>query len=115
MIYEVYIQTNENGYITAVNSSEFLTDTSGWIKIDEGYGDKYHHAHGNYFPLPIITYGCAYRYKMVDGVSMECTAEEIVAQEEANKSIKQPTAQDDTDAMMIDHEYRLTLLELGIV
>lgn len=24
------------------------------------------------------------------------------------------TAQDDTDAMMIDHEYRLTLLELGI-
>lgn len=27
----------------------------------------------------------------------------------------QPTAQDDTDAMLIDHEYRLALLELGIV
>ena len=26
----------------------------------------------------------------------------------------QPTAQDDTDAMLIDHEYRLTLLELGL-
>ena len=26
----------------------------------------------------------------------------------------QPTAQDDADAMLIDHEYRLTLLELGI-
>lgn len=26
----------------------------------------------------------------------------------------EPTAQDDTDAMLIDHEYRLTLLELGI-
>lgn len=26
----------------------------------------------------------------------------------------EPTAQDDTDAMMVDHEYRLTLLELGI-
>ena len=25
-----------------------------------------------------------------------------------------PTAQDDTDAMLVDHEYRLTLLELGI-
>ncbi len=25
-----------------------------------------------------------------------------------------PTAQDDTDAMLIDHEYRLTLLELGV-
>lgn len=25
-----------------------------------------------------------------------------------------PTAQDDTDALMVDHEYRLTLLELGV-
>ena len=28
------------------------------------------------------------------------------------KTVK-PTAQDDMDAMMVDHEYRLTLLELG--
>lgn len=26
-----------------------------------------------------------------------------------------PTAQDDTDAMLVDHEYRLTLLELGVM
>lgn len=26
----------------------------------------------------------------------------------------QPTAQDDTDAMLVDHEYRMTLLELGV-
>lgn len=26
----------------------------------------------------------------------------------------EPTAQDDVDAMLIDHEYRLTLLELGV-
>lgn len=25
-----------------------------------------------------------------------------------------PTAQNDTDAMLVDHEYRLTLLELGL-
>lgn len=25
-----------------------------------------------------------------------------------------PTAQDDTDAMLVDHEYRITLLELGL-
>ena len=25
-----------------------------------------------------------------------------------------PSAQDDTDAMMVDHEYRLTMLELGL-
>lgn len=27
----------------------------------------------------------------------------------------EPSAQDDVDAMLIDHEYRLTLLELGLV
>lgn len=26
----------------------------------------------------------------------------------------EPTAQDDIDAMLVDHEYRLTLLELGV-
>jgi hypothetical protein len=26
-----------------------------------------------------------------------------------------PTAQDDIDALMVDHEYRLTLLELGLI
>lgn len=26
----------------------------------------------------------------------------------------EPDAQDDTDAMLVDHEYRMTLLELGI-
>ena len=25
-----------------------------------------------------------------------------------------PSAQEDTDAMMVDHEYRLTMLELGL-
>ena len=27
----------------------------------------------------------------------------------------EPTAQDDTDSLLIDHEYRITLLELGLV
>jgi hypothetical protein len=26
----------------------------------------------------------------------------------------EPSAQDDTDALLIDHEYRITLLELGV-
>ena len=28
---------------------------------------------------------------------------------------EQPTVQEDTDAMLVDHEYRLTLLELGMM
>lgn len=81
--YIVYIKTNSNGYITAVNSSAFLPDTTGWTEIDRGYGDKYHHAQGNYFPRPIITEGGAYRYKLVDSKPVECSAEEIADQEAA--------------------------------
>jgi hypothetical protein len=78
--YIVYVKVND-GYITAVNSSAFLADTAEWVEIDSGYGDKYHHAQGNYFPMPIITDGGAYRYKLVNGKPIECTAEEIKAQE----------------------------------
>lgn len=85
--YIVYVKTNSNGYITSVNSSAFLTDTTGWVEIDRGYGDKYHHAQGNFFPESIITNGGAYRYKLVDNTPVECTPEEIAAQEEANRPV----------------------------
>lgn len=100
--YIVYVKTNSNGHITAVNSSAFLSNTTGWVEIDRGYGDKYHHAQGNYFPLPIITDSGAYRYKLVDGVPVECTAEEIAQQEKAleeqNKPVAEPTVWDELDA-----------------
>ena len=112
--YIVYAKTNVNGYITAVNSSAFMTDTAGWTEIDSGHGDKYHHAQGNYFQLPIITDGGALRYKLVDGVPVECTEEEIAAQEAALRPVPVPDPQDDMDAMLVDHELRLTMLELGI-
>ena len=87
----VYAKHNENSYITAVESSAFLIDTTGWVEIDRGYGDKYHHAQGNYFPESIITMGGAYRYKLVKGKVVECTAEEIKAQEEANTPAPAPS------------------------
>ena len=85
MEYIVYVKPNDNGYITAVNSSEFLADITGWVEIDRGYGDKYHHAQNNYFPEPIVTMGCAYRYKLINGKPVECSKEEIAKQEEALK------------------------------
>ena len=39
------------------------------------------------------------------------TEEELATMEEEQNK---PTPQDDIDAMMIDHEYRLTILELGL-
>ena len=89
--YKVYVFVNSNGYITSVNSSSFLKDISGWIQIDEGFGDKYHHAQGNYFSKPLSTEEGAHNYKLVDGVPVECTSEEISAQEEALMQDSAPT------------------------
>lgn len=97
--YIVYVKTNSEGYITAVNSSAFLTDTAGWVEIDSGYGDKYHHAQGNYFPESIFTDGGAYRYKLVDSKVMKCTEEEILTQEEANKPIPVITTEERVEAL----------------
>ena len=83
--YIVYVKPNSKGYIFDVNSSAFPTDITGGVEIDSGYGDKHHHAQNNYFPEYIRTDGGAYRYKLVNGIPVECTAEEIAAQEEALK------------------------------
>ena len=99
--YIVYIKTGDANRISAVNSSEFLPDTTGWTQIDEGYGDKYHHAQGNYFPQSIRTMGGAYRYKLVDGVPVECTAEEVAKQEEALKPVDEPTQADRIEAQVM--------------
>lgn len=74
---KVYIKTDSNNNVTAVNSSIFLSDFTGWIYIDEGYGDKYAHAQGNYFDKPIMTDDGIYRYKYVNGAVAEKTDEEI--------------------------------------
>lgn len=92
--YIVYVRPNDADYITAVNSSAFLDDPTGWVEIDRGAGDRYHHAQNNYFDQPIITESGAYRYKLVDGKPVECTAEEIAAQEEANKPEVVPSTED---------------------
>lgn len=110
--YIVYVKPNSDGYITAVNSSEFMPDTAGWTEIDSGFGDKYHHAQGNYFPLPIITDGGAYRYKLVDGKPVECTAEEIAAREEALKPVPTPSLENRVEALETDAAETREALEM---
>ena len=91
--YVVYVKSNSDGYIIAVNSSLFLPDTTEWVEIDSGYGDKYGHAQGNYFPQSIVTESGAFCYKLVDGMTIECTPEEIREQEEAILAASTQTSQ----------------------
>lgn len=65
--YKVYVKTDNGGIITAVNSSAFLYDTTGWTEIDEGTGDRYHHAQGNYLDKPLADENGIYNYLLIDG------------------------------------------------
>ena len=65
--YTVYAQLDAQERITAVNSSAFLAAPvpEGWVQIDEGAGDKYHHAQGNYFAAPLYDERGVCRYAHV--------------------------------------------------
>ena len=65
--YIVYIRVDDADRVVAVNSSAFLQDTDGWVQIDSGHGDRYHHAQGNYFDKPLCDERGIYRYKLADG------------------------------------------------
>lgn len=112
MEYIVYARTDSNGYITAVNSSAFLPDNAGWVEIDRGCGDKHHHAQGNYFPGSIYSDGGAYRYKLVDGKPVECTAEKIAAQEEALKPVPTITLENRVEVLESDASETREALEM---
>lgn len=78
-MYKVFILADEESRIAAINSSAFLTYTDGWIEIDEGYGDKYHHAQGNYLPNTLRDERGICRYKLEDGAVVERSQAEMDA------------------------------------
>jgi hypothetical protein len=64
---KVYIKINEENEVIEINSKIFIKDTSNWIFIDEGEGDKYAHAQSQYFAKPLITDNGTYQYRYVNG------------------------------------------------
>ncbi len=52
--------------------------------------------------------------KKINGVWVETSKMPLIEYPSIEPEEMKPTAQDDTDAMLIDHEYRLTMLELGV-
>ena len=67
----VYIRIDRQYHIIEINSDRFITDKTGWVKIDEGFGDKYNHAQGNYLDKPLIDEYGRYNYAVVDGRIVE--------------------------------------------
>lgn len=87
---KVYIKIDCKNHITDINSEIFIEDTSDWIEIDDGDGDRYVHAQGNYLPKPLINDIGYYNYKYKDNKIVECTDEDmtpyIIAQKKAELS-----------------------------
>ena len=77
--YKVLARVDDEGRVVEINSGAFVANRNGWIEIDSGYGDKYHHAQGNYLPTPLIDERGLYRYKLVYGKIVERTQDEIDA------------------------------------
>lgn len=111
--YIVYARCDDTGRVTDVNSSAFLADPDGWTEIDSGFGDRYHHAQGNYLPEPLTDEHGICRYKLEDGRATERTREEMEADFNA---LPEPEISDIELllATAADHEYRLCLMELGV-
>ena len=74
---KVFVKLDEAANIININSEIFIEDTSDWIEIDEGEGDKYAHARGNYLPKSLRTSEGYYRYKYYNGDVVERSEEEI--------------------------------------
>lgn len=109
--YRVYVQTDERGRITAVNSSAFVSADWG-SEIDQGYGDKYHHAQGNYFPQPIYTEDGIPRYKLEEGEAVERTEEEIEADRAALPE-PEPTETEKLRRRVAELENQILTMRLG--
>ena len=73
---EVYVKINEKGEVIKIGSSIFIDDKSGWIKIDEGLGDKFAHAQSQYFDKPLQNENGEFNYFYQDGkVEEVCKSE----------------------------------------
>lgn len=74
--YEVYIKVDSNNTVVRVDSGWNIADLTDWIKIDEGVGDKYHHAQSGYLDKGLFDEQGRFNYKYVDNVLTELTEEE---------------------------------------
>lgn len=90
--YCVYAKIDAYHRLIAINSDAFLLSLTGWIKIDEGTGDRYHHAHGNYLDGGLYDTRGVPRYALIDGVVTLRDQADIDADAAAIQSPSAPTA-----------------------
>lgn len=88
--------------ILDINSGDFLTDTTGWIPIDQGVGDKYKHAYRHYLPGRPCGEDGVPLWRLADGQAVERTKEELEADRAAShiEHVSRPSP-DDVNRLMV--------------
>lgn len=99
-MYRVYVQIDDRGCITAINSSAFVNAEWG-TEIDQGFGDQYHHAQNHYLDGALYTVDGIPCYKLVAGQAVERTAAEVSADRGALSS-SVPTLDDRVETLKGD-------------
>ena len=107
--YKVYVRLDENNCITVVESDLTLKDTTEYVQIDEGTGDKYSHAQGNYFPRDKPSRDSQGRcnYKYVNNEVVELTDEE--KESLFPTPVQQPTEQQILNAKLLQDNANMQL------
>ena len=88
-------------------------DTTGAICINEQGGYQFRLFPGGEENPPLYTMDGIPLYKW-DGAQVIPRTEEEIAADRAAIPEPPPSEQEDVEALLVDHEYRLTLLELGV-
>lgn len=107
--YKVYVKLDKNNCIIYVESDLTLKYTTGYVQIDEGTGDKYAHAQGNYFPRdkPLRDSQGRCNYKYVDNEVVEITDEE--KKNLFPTPVQQPTEQQILNAKLLQDNASMQL------
>lgn len=98
---KVYAKLDENNVIISVNSSIFLKDTTDYIEIAKGSGDKYAHAQSNYLDKDIMDEQGRYNYKYYRKKVVELTEEEKETLFPVQESTVEPTGQEQINAQLM--------------
>lgn len=104
---QVYIKINKYNCIIDIDSSIFLTNISGYIRIDEGYGDKYSHAQGMYLDKQIRDDQGRCNYKYENGEVIALTEEE--KEELYPPIISQPSEQQVLNAKLLQDNAEMSI------
>lgn len=109
----VYVLADEAGKVLRLEGEYSLpADLTNWIKIDEGYGDRYALAQSHYLPYSLFTTDGLYRYKLADGSPVERTEEEIEADRAALPE-PEPTETEKLRRRVAELENQILTMRLG--